>query len=151
PACDYHLTYPSPCRDAGTNTAPSLQANDFEGDPRVADQSTEMGADEFYTHLYCTGDFTPSGAIEGKFIGIPGTSPVGLFIGSGILDPPLHHMWGDFYLKAPWVLFVLVPIPANGVLIIPATLPATPTTPYYIPMQALIGWKLTNLFVMYIR
>ncbi len=109
-----------------------------------------MGADEFYKHLYCTGDFTPNCSMEGKFIGLPATWPVGLFIGSGVLDPPLQHKWGEFYLEAPWVLFPLVQIPADGVLVIPATLPATPA-PYDIPMQALIGWELSNLFVLEVR
>ncbi|MFH1999991.1 MAG: hypothetical protein ABIK28_09930 [Planctomycetota bacterium] len=49
-----------------------------------------MGADEFYPHLYCTGDFMPGGSIEGKFVGLPDTWPVGLFVGSGIMDPPMQ-------------------------------------------------------------
>jgi len=77
-----------------------------------------------------------------------GASP--LFIGSGIMDPPMQHSWGDFYLESPWLLFPLVPIPADGVLVIPATLPSTPA-PYDIPMQALIGWELSNLFVVEVR
>ncbi|MFH2050522.1 MAG: right-handed parallel beta-helix repeat-containing protein, partial [bacterium] len=146
---DFHLTFTSPCRDIGNNSVVT-DLFDFEGDPRIVYGAVDMGADEFYNHLYCTGDFTPSGSIEGKFIGLPATWPVGLFIGSGIMDPPLHHMWGDFYLESPWVLFPLVPIPANGVLEIPATLPPTPA-PYDIPMQALIGWELSNLFGVPVR
>jgi len=59
-------------------------------------------------------------------------------------------MWGEFYLESPWLLFPLVPIPSDGVLVIPGTLPSTPA-PYDIPMQALIGWELSNLFVLKVR
>ncbi|MHC4946514.1 MAG: right-handed parallel beta-helix repeat-containing protein [Planctomycetota bacterium] len=150
---DFHLTYSSPCRDTGNNGA-VLEFFDFEGDPRIAYGFVDMGADEFYTHLYCTGDFTPSGAIEGKLVGLPGTSPVGLFLGSGVLDPPLPTPWGSFHLQAPWLLIHLVPIPANGVLTLPATIPASPSAPYDLPMQALVGLNpdsLTNLFVLEVR
>jgi len=103
---DYHLTYPSPCRDMGDNSA-SPEPYDFESDPRVAYDIVDMGADEFYTHFYCTGEFTPGGAIEGKLVGIPGTAPTGIFFGSGVLESPLHHKWGYFYLKAPWFVVPL--------------------------------------------
>ncbi|MHC4946342.1 MAG: hypothetical protein ACYTG7_25285, partial [Planctomycetota bacterium] len=57
----------------------------------------------------------------------------------------------DFHLQAPWFLVPLVPIPADGVLKVPATLPLQPIQPYDIPMQALIGQEpdsLTNLFIL---
>jgi hypothetical protein len=150
---DFHLTFNSPCQDSGDDTA-VLDPYDFEGDPRIAYGFVDMGADEFYTHLYCMGDFTPGGSIEGKLVGLPGTSPVGLFFGSGVLDPPVPTMWGNFYLQAPWLMFPLVPIPSNGVLVLPAMIPATPPAPYDLPMQALIGLdpdSLSNLFVLEVR
>jgi len=146
---DFHLTYNSPCRDAGDSSV-VMDPEDFEGDPRIVNSSVDMGADEFHTHLYCTGDFSVAGAIEGKFIGLPDSEPVGLFMGSGVLDPPLQHKWGAFYLDSPWFLFPLIPIPAKGVLEIPAVLPSNPA-PYDIAMQALIGWELSNLFVLEVR
>jgi len=147
---DFHLTYYSSCRDSGDNTAADLLDQDFEGDPRISDTTIDIGADEFHTHLYCTGDFTPNGEMAGKFIGHPGCAPVGLFIGSGVMNIPLQHMWGDFYLESPWIVIPLFPIPSNGLLAIPETLPASPA-PYDIPMQALIGDELTNLFVLEVR
>jgi len=146
---DYHLTSASPCKDTGDGSMVS-ETTDFEQDPRIAFGNVDMGADEFYNHLYCTGDFTPNGEIQGKVIGPPNTWPVGLFIGSGVRDIPLQHKWGLFYLELPWMVIPLVPISGNGTLILPETLPATPA-PYDIPMQALIGNKLSNLFVLEVR
>ena len=91
---DLHLFHTSPCRDAGINNVPNLPGDDFEGDPRIAGSAVDMGADEFHTHLYVTGDATPGGAIEGKVVGLPGTAPVGLFLGSGVLPDPVNTMWG---------------------------------------------------------
>lgn len=147
---DFHLTFQSPCRGSGNNDAPEMPDHDFEGDPRIHQGVVDMGADEFYPHLYCTGNFNPGGQVEGKISGLPGTWPMGLFIGSGILETPLQHKWGEFYLDSPWYLYTLVPISGNGVLSIPTTLPTTPV-PYDIPMQALIGLDLSNLFVLEVR
>jgi len=114
-----------------------------------------MGADEFYTHLYVTGDKTPGGAIQGKFVGLPGTNPVGLFIGSGVLPSPMPTMWGDYWLQAPWLLLgPLGSIPSNGVMVLPTTLPGTPPAPYDVPMQALIGLdpdSMSNLEILEVR
>jgi hypothetical protein len=151
---DFHLTWPSPCRETGENTA-VIDPYDVEGDPRIAWNGTvDMGADEFYTHLYYTGNPTPGGDIQGKLVGLPGTSPVGLFFGSGVLEPPISTLWGNFHLQSPWILLLLVPIPSDGILVLPATLPLSPTAPYDLPMQALIGLEtdsLTNLEVLEVR
>jgi hypothetical protein len=75
-------------------------------------------------------------------------------MGADVLEPPLPTVWGYFHLQSPWLLIPLVPIPANGVLVLPATIPASPSAPYDLPMQALIGLQpdsLTNLFVLEVR
>jgi hypothetical protein len=148
---DCHLCYTSPCRDSGDNTAPGLPAEDCEGDPRIAYGMTDMGADEFHPHLYVMGDESPGGSIQGKLVGPPATTQVGIFLGSGVLDPPLPTMWGFFYLQSPWFLIMLFPMPASGVMTLPATLPLSPPAPYDLPMQAIIGDMLTNLYVMHVR
>jgi hypothetical protein len=150
---DLHLLYGSPCRDAGDNAA-VMEALDFEGDPRIHDGTVDMGADEFHPHLYVTGIMILGGTVDGKLIGYPGTSPVGLFLGSGVLEPPMPTAWGNFHLQSPWFMIPLVPIPSNSVLVLPATIPATPPAPYDLPMQALIGLNpdsLTNLYVLEVR
>jgi hypothetical protein len=155
---DFHIRYFSLCRDTGDLNAMSLPTVDSEGDSRmprlISSGGVDIGADEFYTHLYVTGNQTPGGDIQGKLVGLPGTTPVGLVFGSGVLEPPLPTMWGHFHLQAPWIMIPLVPIPADGVLVLPATIPVTPPAPYDLPMQALIGLNsdsLTNLFVLEVR
>jgi len=152
---DYHLFYDSPCKDTGDNTAPGLPMIDYDGDPRRAYGTVDIGADEFYPHLYYTGDPMPNGLIKVKFVGLPGTTPVGIFIGSGIMDPPIKTMWGDFYLKAPWILIRLLgPVPANGVKILAGYIPTSPPAPYEVPLQALIGSKkdsFSNLSILVVR
>jgi hypothetical protein len=77
---DFHLTFNSPCRDSGDNSAVT-ELYDFEGDPRISYGTVDMGADEFFTHLYCIGQLSPGGRIYGKLVGLPGTTPTGLFFG----------------------------------------------------------------------
>jgi predicted outer membrane repeat protein len=151
--CDYHILYTSPCRDAGTAGAPDLPELDFEGDPRIAGSSDPcMGADEFHPHFYCTGNTTPGGQIKGKIVGWPGSSPVGFWLGSGVIDPPQSSAYGLWYLAPPYMgPIVLWPMPADGAIILSATLPATPAGPYALPMQAMIGSELSNLCVMFVE
>jgi hypothetical protein len=147
---DFHLLYDSPCRDTGDNDAPEIPGLDFEDDPRIVYDQVDMGADEFHTHLYCTGQTVPGGNLEVKLVGTPAASPVGLCIGAGVLDPPLATKWGGWYLAFPILdPVVLPPMPApEGLHVISGTLPAAPPGPYAIPMQAIIGDALTNLCVI---
>lgn len=152
---DYHLTVGSPCRNAGDNNAPGLDAVDFEGDPRIVQTLADIGADEFYFHLYHVGDAVPGQGVEIKIVGLPGTAPVTLGLGSGIQDPPLPTPHGDLYLPLPlsgsWNLGT---VPQSGVLVLPVTVPAHWAPGEHRPLQALVGpWggpisRLTNLLVL---
>ena len=42
---DFHIKYTSPCREAGDDKAQGLPSMDFEGDPRIAYSTVDMGAD----------------------------------------------------------------------------------------------------------
>jgi len=151
---DGHITYNSPCRDSGSNSAPGLPTEDFENDPRLVSGTVDMGADEFHGHLYHVGDATPGAAVTVRVVGTPG-EPVLLALGGGIEDPPLSTQYGDLYLTLPltnyWHLGTL---PGNGLLLWPITIPASGDPWGTYPSQALVGpWgdpnsRLTNLHIV---
>jgi len=142
---DYHLTFFSPCRDAGDNSL-SIDPYDFEGDPRITLGSIDMGADEFYTHLYTMPlNPQPGESLDIKLIDLPGTAPVYLWAGSYTLDLPIPTVYGDWYLGFPLHLnLTLGAIPSNGVTVLSTTLPPDLPTLLEIPLQAFIGDRLTN-------
>lgn len=148
---DFHLFFTSPCRDTGNSSATGLPETDFEGDPRVFSGSSEIGVDEFHTHLYITGDKTPEGMIDAKLVGVPGTGPVGLWFGYGVQKPALPSAYGEWHLIMPALgPFVLLPIPPKGVEIISQRLTNFPG-PYSLPMQAIVGNKFTNLYILHVN
>lgn len=150
---DYHLQYPSPCRDSGSGSISGLPGEDFEGDPRIAAGFPDMGADEFHPHLYYLGKTSPGVTLEARLIGVPGTGPVRLWAGSGVLDPPMWTKYGMWYLESP-LLFELdlgvIPPPA-GVLTFTCGIPPGTPSPWEVPLQAGIGPDLSNLCLIKIE
>ncbi len=152
-SCDLHLTANSPCRDAGFGQLADLPPSDFEGDPRISGGYVDMGADEFYPHLYCRGDVTPGGMIELRVIG-----PSGIFaslaLGAAVRDPPWTTQYGDLHLRLPIRNFPLGVIPSDGVVRFPAAVPGFWQPGDIKPMQALVGRlvnpaaMLTNLLIL---
>lgn len=142
---DFHLQHHSPCRDSGDNNAFMLPMKDFEGDPRIAGL-TDMGADEFYTHLYCMGDTSPNSMIRLNLVGTPALNPTILWFGSGFSPQPLPLSAGDWFLGFPILYeFFLGAMPSpGGVLTLQGQIPGALAPPYSFYMQALIGNKLTN-------
>lgn len=150
---DFHIQHDSPCRDAGWNQPPVSSSVDLEGDPRIAYGTADMGADEHHTHLYHMGDTVPGGTVEIKITGLPGTSPMNLYVGSGVLPEPHSTPWGNWYLRPPVkgpVFLGTVPSP-GGVAIFTRTIPPALPAPQSLAMQAIVGQELTNLNVLEVQ
>jgi hypothetical protein len=143
---DYHLTFLSPCKEGGDNGVAGLPAEDFEGDPRVAYGTADMGADEFHPHLYATGELVPSSDFDLKFIGLPGTLINGVILGVDTYENALPCDYGFWWIKPPTLIFLgFGTIPANGVSVLQAVVPASPSGPYTLYLQAVIDLWLTSL------
>ena len=148
---DYHLRYDSPCRDAGKTTA-SLPAMDFEGNARVLGGKVDVGADEFGDRVYVTGDSRPGGLIHVKIVGKPGQAAYWAYsLTSTLQDPPIPTTAGPLYLRLPIFVLSAGTIPAIGVKVVPIPLPAALPRGIAIPIQALVGSRLTNPWIQVIR
>ena len=125
---------------------------DFEGDPRPAYTLADIGVDEFHRHLYFTGNATPGGHVSVKLAGSPAATPITLWVGSSVFNPPLYTPFGVWYLMPPIMLTATLgslPSP-GGVLILSAVIPKDfPCLD--VPMQAMIGAELMNLSVLEVK
>jgi hypothetical protein len=135
---DLHLTFLSPCKDAGDNGSIGAGTADFEGDPRITGGLVDMGADEFFEHLYHLGSTAPGSAVSIRVVGRP-QEPVTLGLGSSVLDPPRKTPYGNLHLAPPIAPLRIGTIPATGILIHPATVPGFWSPGDLEPFQALIG------------
>jgi predicted outer membrane repeat protein len=140
---DYHLLYPSPCRNAGYNFF-IHDLYDFENDARVTDKTVDMGADEFHHHLYCTGETVPGGEIVLNLTAKPLRSAT-LFIGTEVLADPVTTPFGMFYLTLPVTPLDMGTVPWCGLASLRERIPPSCPTPLTIPVQAFVQDKLTNL------
>lgn len=154
---DFHLTWNSPCRNAGTTNTPPPPDSDFEGDPRIALGKIDIGSDEFYYHLYRMGAVIPGNQIAIKAVGGPAMR-VTLYLGSGIQDPPQPSAHGDIYLELPVVAsWNLGKTQATGIVTLTTTVPLTWNPGEEYPFQALIGvWgdpytQFSNLMVLHVE
>jgi len=143
---DFHIKYKSRCRDAGNKTLADLPTSDFENDPRVAFSEVDMGADEFYNHLYTVGLPSHGNRIDVKITGKPGPTSLWLCLSMKAKEIPQNTKWGDWYMEYPLVGPVLLgQIPAvEGIFVLHGSIPIKPPDQYDFHMQALIGQNLTN-------
>ena len=96
----------------------------------------DIGCDEFYYHLYSTGDAYPGGGIDVKAVGAPGM-PVTLALGASVLDPPVSTQYGDLFLPLPPLgAWNIGAIPATGILSRPSVVPSFWSPGSEHPLQA---------------
>jgi hypothetical protein len=73
-------------------------------------------------------------------------------LGVNIHNPPLSTSLGDWYMDDPFqVIYPLPPVPASGIYRMSGVIPPTPTPPYTVYLQALLGYQLSNLFVVNVQ
>ncbi|MBU0753700.1 MAG: formylglycine-generating enzyme family protein, partial [Planctomycetes bacterium] len=146
---DPHITHASPCRNSGNNGVVTVDL-DFDGDPRIEwgdyDGVVDMGVDEFCSPplLYCIGDLIPGQSMDLKFLGPPEEIAI-LFLGIGILNPPFHCIYGDWFLEPPVMTFFLGPIPGDGLITLQTIIPPDFPVPAMLPLQGIVNDRLTNL------
>jgi len=142
---DFHLLYPSPCRNAGSDAAVTRPL-DFEGDPRIAYGQVDIGFDEFHPRLYITGETAPGQAIAVKLIGLPKQEAT-LYLGAGVLEEARKTPYGPWFLLNPCTAFPLGEMPWTGLIETPSRIPTDVHAPLALPLQGCVR-RLTNLCVL---
>jgi len=151
---DYHITWNSPCLDAGDNSVVT-ESFDLEGDPRIAlGNIVDIGADEYWFHTYHIGGVIPGSSIDLKVVGWP-TAPVTLALDDGLANPPVPTPHGDLYLPWPPYWYGNIGnIPSSGILTLPVPVPLSWSSGDHYYLQSLIGpWdgpytRLSNLLTL---
>ena len=151
-AGDLHLRADSPYIDKGDGSQVLIKT-DHEGDPRVVGLNVDIGADEFYPHVYTVGRTTPGATFQVKAIGPPASAVVwGFSLNPAPRTPPVNIPGvGLFHLGDPFCVALLGVLPASGSLGFPIALPKAFPAPAAVPMQALIGARLTVLETVILR
>jgi len=150
---DFHLTFTSPCANAGDADAPEISDEDIEGDEREAFGGVDIGADEFDYHLYHLGDVIPGATITVRATGWPNMA-VNILKGSGFRYPALHTRYGKLYLASPIKSFFMGRTGTDGIVEYTATIPAWWQSGERYFFQAFFGglgfWssRLTNLKIV---
>ena len=147
---DFHIRFTSPCKDTGNNQAQYVPNFDCDGNQRICFGKIDMGVDEYYNYLYCTGKTLPKCGINVKIVGYPNCHTL-LFMGTDVLVQPRPTMYGDWYLMGPLMTILPGTIPYHGIIDIPIRIPSTCPNPMDIPLQALIRDELSNLCVLEIK
>jgi len=119
---DFHLTFSSPCGNAGNPDPLHRPDDDIEGDEREAFGGVDIGADEFDFHLYYMGDVIPGNTITVRATGWPNMA-VNVIKGSGLRFPPVNTRYGRLYLTPPFKPIFLGRTSADGYVEYTATIP----------------------------
>jgi len=145
-AGDTHLLAHSPCIDTGDRSVANLPGTDFEGDPRTTFAGVDIGADEHYIHLYASGTAAPGKTFHIKVIGPPSAPVVlGISLHPRPRTPPLLLPgYGCLYLGDPLHILAVDRISSAGVFTRPVSLPPGFPAPWNYPVQALVGYQLSN-------
>ncbi|MEM7203862.1 MAG: right-handed parallel beta-helix repeat-containing protein [Planctomycetota bacterium] len=153
-AGDLRLQFDSPCRDAGSATAVTLPGVDFEGDPRIAQDAPDIGADEFYPHLYTQSAPSPGVTYDLRVIAPPGDPVVwALSAVPQLARSPVRvqGLRGRLALQEPFAAVALGVAPAAGWVALRGSLPAAFPVPLDVPTQSVVGLRLTNPEVLEVR
>ena len=148
---DYHLTYESPCIDAGLDLIENDASTDVDGDPRQTLSGLDLGADEFHLHFYGMGGGCSGTTLNLKWAAQPGIRTVTLFAGTELRETPLASPFGSWHLGGR-VMALLVPggIPATGIKTLSARIPPE-CPPLSLPLQSLVDDTLTNPWILEVR